>query len=209
MQLAFVTYLAVVGFNLYHLFVPSQCGDGAPRHLCVPPALGRGDRYDLWVYASPKKHFHSIEKMITSPDVNDPELGNATVRLMMSAFALELGGGHEATVKIPAAQFGTRNNGTLYAHVLLYRSSVKKNQAKKEGLAHPKGSPLAVTSASITKMLAYRERNYTMLLGNWTAGMGKPNAADGDTALEGDDVDVDVVVGAGGGGGGGGEVNTA
>lgn len=181
-QLGFATYLCVVAFNLYHLFVPTRCGDGTPRHLCVPPALDRGEKFDLWVYASPKKDFHAIEKLVTS-DPTNPEMGNATVRLMLSAFALELGAGHEVNVPIPAAHFGTRNNGTLYAHVLVYRST-KKSLAP-QGLARPTGSPLAVTTAPITKQLAYRARNYTMLLGNWTAGLGEANPADGDTALEG------------------------
>lgn len=206
-QLGFVTYCAVVAFNLYHLFVPTRCGDGTPRHLCVPPALAGGDKFDLWVYASPKKHFHSVEKFITS-DAHDPEVrytlvhlislglnkrcvdgvevlfalrcklvlpffffsplrplpfarqrrrptallpvpsshprdwsqvGNATVRLMYSTFGIELGAGHEARVPIPTAQFGTRANGTLYAHVLVYRSTKK---SLTEGLSHPKVGPL-------------------------------------------------------------------
>jgi hypothetical protein len=52
----------------------ARCGDGTPRHLCVPPALGSGERFDLWVYASPKKHFHAIEKIVTH-DSTDHEVG--------------------------------------------------------------------------------------------------------------------------------------
>jgi hypothetical protein len=139
------------------------------------------------------------------------QLGNATVRLMLSQFGLELGAGHEVRVPIPAAQFGTRNNGTLYAHILVYRSTKKSLAAGSDGgLVHPKGSPLAVTTAPITKLLAYRARNYTMLLGNWTAGMNTI-AADGDTALEGSTAGTSGISGtaAGAGDGDAGEVAAA
>jgi hypothetical protein len=68
MPLAFATYLAVVGTNIFHLFAPSTCGAGTPRQLCVPPALSSGEKFDLWVYASPEKHFHAVAKRVTAAD---------------------------------------------------------------------------------------------------------------------------------------------
>ena len=64
-----------MGFNLFYLFVPSRCASNAPPHTCVPPALAAGDKFDLWVYASPKPHFHQIEAHVTSgAGGQDPEV---------------------------------------------------------------------------------------------------------------------------------------
>ena len=111
---------------------------------------------------------------------------------MHRALGLDLGAGYEAVARVPVGHFGTRANGTLHAHVFVYRSTKKSRLTG--NLTQPKGAPLAVTTTSVTKFLAYREHNYTMLLGNWTAGKVKPNAADGDTALEGGVEDARVEV---------------
>jgi len=66
-------------------------------------------------------------------------LGDAPAHLMLRALGLDLGAGHEAKVRVPTAHFGTRGNGTLYAHVLVYRST--KQSLRPEGLAHPKVKP--------------------------------------------------------------------
>lgn len=165
-QYAFLAYLGLLAVVLYGLFVPSQCSASMNPQHCLPPVLARGEHFDLWVYASPKRHFHSIEGVVTGREEVDPEVANATARLVMTAFDVKLGDAHEETVTVPAAAFGTRANGTLYAHVLMYPS---KGKARPQNATHPSGEPLAVTSAPITKHLTHARRNYTMLLGDWTA----------------------------------------
>ena len=165
-QYAFLAYLGLLAVVLYGLFVPSQCSASMNPQHCLPPVLARGEHFDLWVYASPKRHFHSIEGVVTGREEVDPEVANATARLVMTAFDVKLGDAHEEEVTVPAAAFGTRANGTLYAHVLMYPS---KGKARLQNATHPSGEPLAVTSAPITKHLTHARRNYTMLLGDWTA----------------------------------------
>ena len=165
-QYAFLAYLGLLAVVLYGLFVPSQCSASMNPQHCLPPVLARGEHFDLWVYASPKRHFHSIEGVVTGREEVDPEVANATARLVMTAFDVKLGDAHAEEVTVPAAAFGTRANGTLYAHVLMYPS---KGKARLQNATHPSGEPLAVTSAPITKHLTHARRNYTMLLGDWTA----------------------------------------
>lgn len=61
-QCLFVAYLVVVGVNVYHLFQPATCHDDTPRRLCVPPALGAGETFDLWVVASTLRDATAVEK---------------------------------------------------------------------------------------------------------------------------------------------------
>ena len=173
-QYAFLAYLGLLSVVLYGLFVPSQCSASMNPQHCLPPVLARGEAFDLWVYASPKRHFHSIESVVTGREEVEPEVANATARLVMSAFDVKLGDAHEEEVTVPAAAFGTRANGTLYAHVLMYRS---RGKARSQNATRPSGEPLAVTSAPITKHLVHTRKNYSMLLGDWTP------AAAGDAAL--------------------------
>ena len=67
-QWLFVVYLLVVGVNMYRLFSPPQCSASDPAPVCVPSAVGAGDRYDLWVWASPEESFHAIEDFIKGGD---------------------------------------------------------------------------------------------------------------------------------------------
>ena len=181
-QYAFLAYLGLLSVVLYGLFVPSQCSASMNPQHCLPPVLARGEAFDLWVYASPKRHFHSIESVVTGREEVEPEVANATARLVMSAFDVKLGDAHEEEVTVPAAAFGTRANGTLYAHVLMYRS---RGKARSQNATRPSGEPLAVTSAPITKHLVHTRKNYTMLLGDWTsAAAGDANAS---TAQLGED----------------------
>ena len=181
-QYAFLAYLGLLSVVLYGLFVPSQCSASMNPQHCLPPVLARGEAFDLWVYASPKRHFHSIESGVTGREEVEPEVANATARLVMSAFDVKLGDAHEEEVTVPAAAFGTRANGTLYAHVLMYRS---RGKARSQNATRPSGEPLAVTSAPITKHLVHTRKNYTMLLGDWTsAAAGDANAS---TAQLGED----------------------
>ena len=174
-QYAFLAYLGLLSVVLYGLFVPSQCSASMNPQHCLPPVLARGEAFDLWVYASPKRHFHSIESVVTGREEVEPEVANATARLVMSAFDVKLGDAHEEEVTVPAAAFGTRANGTLYAHVLMYRS---RGKARSQNATRPSGEPLAVTSAPITKHLVHTRKNYTMLLGDWTsAAAGDANAS--------------------------------
>ena len=206
-QYAFLAYLGLLAVVLYGLFVPSQCSASMNPQHCLPPVLARGEHFDLWVYASPKRHFHSIEGVVTGREEVDPEVANATARLVMTAFDVKLGDAHEETVTVPAAAFGTRANGTLYAHVLMYPS---KGKARPQNATHPSGEPLAVTSAPITKHLTHARRNYTMLLGDWTAStpssetgsLGSPDDASSnmtcDAASGGGDGETDDDTGDGG-----------
>ena len=206
-QYAFLAYLGLLAVVLYGLFVPSQCSASMNPQHCLPPVLARGEHFDLWVYASPKRHFHSIEGVVTGREEVDPEVANATARLVMTAFDVKLGDAHEETVTVPAAAFGTRANGTLYAHVLMYPS---KGKARLQNATHPSGEPLAVTSAPITKHLTHARRNYTMLLGDWTAStpssetgsLGSPEDASSnmtcDAASGGGDGETDDDTGDGG-----------
>ena len=206
-QYAFLAYLGLLAVVLYGLFVPSQCSASMNPQHCLPPVLARGEHFDLWVYASPKRHFHSIEGVVTGREEVDPEVANATARLVMTAFDVKLGDAHEETVTVPAAAFGTRANGTLYAHVLMYPS---KGKARPQNATHPSGEPLAVTSAPITKHLTHARRNYTMLLGDWTAStpssetksLGSPEDASSnmtcDAASGGGDGETDDDTGDGG-----------
>ena len=206
-QYAFLAYLGLLAVVLYGLFVPSQCSASMNPQHCLPPVLARGEHFDLWVYASPKRHFHSIEGVVTGREEVDPEVANATARLVMTAFDVKLGDAHEEEVTVPAAAFGTRANGTLYAHVLMYPS---KGKARLQNTTHPSGEPLAVTSAPITKHLTHARRNYTMLLGDWTAStpssetgsLGSPEDASSnmtcDAASGGGDGETDDDAGDGG-----------
>ena len=206
-QYAFLAYLGLLAVVLYGLFVPSQCSASMNPQHCLPPVLARGEHFDLWVYASPKRHFHSIEGVVTGREEVDPEVANATARLVMTAFDVKLGDAHEEEVTVPAAAFGTRANGTLYAHVLMYPS---KGKARPQNATHPSGEPLAVTSAPITKHLTHARRNYTMLLGDWTAStpssetgsLGSPDDASSnmtcDAATGGGDGETDDDAGDGG-----------
>ena len=206
-QYAFLAYLGLLAVVLYGLFVPSQCSASMNPQHCLPPVLARGEHFDLWVYASPKRHFHSIEGVVTGREEVDPEVANATARLVMTAFDVKLGDAHEEEVTVPAAAFGTRANGTLYAHVLMYPS---KGKARPQNATHPNGEPLAVTSAPITKHLTHARRNYTMLLGDWTAStpssetgsLGSPEDASSnmtcDAASGGGDGETDDDTGDGG-----------
>ena len=206
-QYAFLAYLGLLAVVLYGLFVPSQCSASMNPQHCLPPVLARGEHFDLWVYASPKRHFHSIEGVVTGREEVDPEVANATARLVMTAFDVKLGDAHEEEVTVPAAAFGTRANGTLYAHVLMYPS---KGKARPQNATHPSGEPLAVTSAPITKHLTHARRNYTMLLGDWTAStpssetgsLGSPEDASSnmtcDAASGGGDGETDDDTGDGG-----------
>ena len=206
-QYAFLAYLGLLAVVLYGLFVPSQCSASMNPQHCLPPVLARGEHFDLWVYASPKRHFHSIEGVVTGREEVDPEVANATARLVMTAFDVKLGDAHEEEVTVPAAAFGTRANGTLYAHVLMYPS---KGKARPQNATHPSGEPLAVTSAPITKHLTHARRNYTMLLGDWTAStpssetgsLGSPDDASSnmtcDAASGGGDGETDDDAGDGG-----------
>jgi len=196
-QYAFLAYLGLLAVVLYGLFVPSQCSASMNPQHCLPPVLARGEHFDLWVYASPKRHFHSIEGVVTGREEVDPEVANATARLVMTAFDVKLGDAHEETVTVPAAAFGTRANGTLYAHVLMYPS---KGKARPQNATHPSGEPLAVTSAPITKHLTHARRNYTMLLGDWTAST--PSSETGSLGSP-EDASSNMTCDAASGGGGG------
>ena len=68
---------------------------------------------------------------------------------------------------MPAAAFGTRANGTLYAHVLMYRS---RGKARSQNATRPSGEPLAVTSAPITKHLVHTRAKTTPC----SSGTGPP-----------------------------------
>ena len=197
-QYAFLAYLGLLAVVLYGLFVPSQCSASMNPQHCLPPVLARGEHFDLWVYASPKRHFHSIEGVVTGREEVDPEVANATARLVMTAFDVKLGDAHEETVTVPAAAFGTRANGTLYAHVLMYPS---KGKARPQNATHPSGEPLAVTSAPITKHLTHARRNYTMLLGDWTAST--PSTSETGSLGSPDDASSNMTCDAASGGGDG------
>ena len=73
-QYAFLAYLGLLAVVLYGLFVPSQCSASMNPQHCLPPVLARGEHFDLWVYASPKRHFHSIEGVVTGREEVDPEV---------------------------------------------------------------------------------------------------------------------------------------
>ena len=81
-QYAFLAYLGLLSVVLYGLFVPSQCSASMNPQHCLPPVLARGEAFDLWVYASPKRHFHSIESVVTGREEVEPEVANATARLV-------------------------------------------------------------------------------------------------------------------------------
>ena len=108
-QYAFLAYLGLLSVVLYGLFVPSQCSASMNPQHCLPPVLARGEAFDLWVYASPKRHFHSIESVVTGREEVEPEVANATARLVMSAFDVKLGDAHEEEVTVPAAAFAEKS----------------------------------------------------------------------------------------------------
>ena len=165
-QWLFVMYIFMLGFLMYGLFFPSQCGAGDDPASCLPSVLTPEDEYDLWVWASPERSWARIESIVVG---GDDDAVDGVASLVHAAFGLRLGEAHRANATIPAARFGTRvNNATLYAHVLMYRSSETTRLAG--NATRPGGAPLAAASSAITKHLAYRPSNYTMLLGNWSAG---------------------------------------
>ena len=165
-QWLFVMYIFMLGFLMYGLFFPSQCGAGDDPASCLPSVLTPEDEYDLWVWASPERSWARIESIVVG---GDDDAVDSVASLVHAAFGLRLGEAHRANATIPAARFGTRvNNATLYAHVLMYRSSETTRLAG--NATRPGGAPLAAASSAITKHLAYRPSNYTMLLGNWSAG---------------------------------------
>ena len=165
-QWLFVMYIFMLGFLMYGLFFPSQCGAGDDPASCLPSVLTPEDAYDLWVWASPERSWARIESIVVG---GDDDAVDSVVSLVHAAFGLRLGEAHRANATVPAARFGTRvNNATLYAHVLMYRSSETTRLAG--NATRPRGAPLAAASSAITKHLAYRPSNYTMLLGNWSAG---------------------------------------
>ena len=165
-QWLFVMYIFMLGFLMYGLFFPSQCGAGDDPASCLPSVLTPEDEYDLWVWASPERSWARIESIVVG---GDDDAVDSVASLVHAAFGLRLGEAHRANATVPAARFGTRvNNATLYAHVLMYRSSETTRLAG--NATRPGGAPLAAASSAITKHLAYRPSNYTMLLGNWSAG---------------------------------------
>ena len=189
-QWFFLAYLGLLGFIAYGLFFPHACAANNHRSMCVPSALQPNEPFDVWVYASPSRSFERI-----APSVMTPPAENATIEgdgaspsgdaprvasLMHAAFGLTLGDAHEANVTVPCAEFGTRAlgaRGELHAHLVLVRSTPK---SRKLGVAAgaPAGAPLVVASAAITKLLAHRANNYTMLLGDWSGGGGAGSLAD-------------------------------
>jgi hypothetical protein len=144
-QWLFVVYLLVVGVNMYRLFSPPQCSASDPATMCVPSAVGAGDRYDVWVWASPEESFHAIEDFIKggdyeartvhagraagsamddpqkqAPSSADEESNSRPVELVHAFFGVRLNETVTANVTVPVRRFGTRNNGTLYVHAVLY-----------------------------------------------------------------------------------------
>ena len=178
-QWLFVMYVFVLSFLMYGMFFPAQCGAGDDPAMCLPSVLTPEDEYDMWVWASPERSWARIESIVGGAD-DDAVDGVAS--LMHAAFGLRLGEAHQANATVPAARFGTRvNNATLYAHVLMYRSSEATRLAG--NATRPRGAPLAAASSAITKHLAYRPSNYTMLLGNWSVA-GKDAEGQAPDAIE-------------------------
>ena len=193
-QWLFVVYLLVVGVNMYRLFSPPQCSASDPAPMCVPSAVGAGDRYDLWVWASPEESFHAIEDSIKDGDdetrtvqagrvlgsaMDDPEARAAEakeeadrattpVELVHVAFGLRLNETLVANVTVPVKRFGTRNNGTLYVHAAMYyptpKSSVGALYEARHAGRRPNAPPIAHVSSAFTKALPRSDANYAMLL---------------------------------------------
>ena len=188
-QWLFVVYLLVVGVNMYRLFSPPQCSASDPAPMCVPSAVGAGERYDLWVWASPEESFHAIEDFIKGGDyeartvhagratgsaMDDPQQAREAdeesrpVELVHAAFGLRLNETVTANVTVPVRRFGTRNNGTLYVHAVLYYPAPKSAagalyEARNAGW-RPNAPPIAHVSSAFTKALPRSDANYAMLL---------------------------------------------
>ena len=140
-QYAFLAYLGLLAVVLYGLFVPSQCSASMNPQHCLPPVLARGEHFDLWVYASPKRHFHSIEGVVTGREEVDPEVANATARLVMTAFDVKLGDAHEETVTVPAAA-PYLSRGTSTRARTASRSPGSRTRPRARSLS-PRAHPLA------------------------------------------------------------------
>jgi hypothetical protein len=148
-QWLFVVYLLVVGVNMYKLFSPPQCSASDPAKMCVPSAVGVGDKYDLWVWASPEENFHAIADYVKGGDyaqktvhasrlpgsaLDDPRNARAAagegegeptdraspVAFVHAVFGIRLNETVVENVTVPVNAFETRKNGTLYAHVVVY-----------------------------------------------------------------------------------------
>ena len=192
-QWLFVVYLLVVGVNMYRLFSPPQCSASDPATMCVPSAVGAGDRYDVWVWASPEESFHAIEDFIKggdyeartvhagraagsamddkqkqAPSSADEESNSRPVELVHAFFGVRLNETVTANVTVPVRRFGTRNNGTLYVHTVLYYPVPKSAagalyEARNAGW-RPNAPPVAHVSSAFTKTLPKSDANYAMLL---------------------------------------------
>ena len=213
-QWLFVVYLLVVGVNMYRLFSPPQCSASDPAPMCVPSAIGAGDRYDLWVWASPEESFHAIEDFIKGGDyeartvhagavpgsaMDHPEARAAEatdeadratrpVELVHAAFGLRLNETLAANVSVPVRRFGTRNNGTLYVHVALYypapKSAAGALYEARNAGWRPNAPPIARVSTAFTKKLPRSGADYAMLLSR--DGGTTAKGALGDSAGDGD-----------------------
>ena len=220
----FVVYLLVVGVNMYRLFSPPQCSASDPATMCVPSAVGAGDRYDVWVWASPEESFHAIEDFIKggdyeartvhagsaagsamddtqkqAPSSADEESNSRPVELVHAFFGVRLNETVTANVTVPVRKFGTRNNGTLYVHAVLYYPAPKSAagalyEARNNGW-RPNAPPVAHVSSAFTKTLPRSDANYAMLLSRNSA---KPSdskdtrAGEGGIAVEVSSVSADA-----------------
>jgi hypothetical protein len=223
-QWLFVVYLLVVGVNMYRLFSPPQCSASDPATMCVPSAVGAGDRYDVWVWASPEESFHAIEDFIKggdyeartvhagraagsamddpqkqAPSSADEESNSRPVELVHAFFGVRLNETVTANVTVPVRKFGTRNNGTLYVHAVLYYPAPKSAagalyEARNNGW-RPNAPPVAHVSSAFTKTLPRSDANYAMLLSRNSA---KPSdskdtrAGEGGIAVEVSSVSADA-----------------
>jgi len=188
-QWLFLVYFLVVGFNMYKLFSPPQCGPGDPPEMCVPSAIGVRHKYDLWVWASPEKDFGAIADFVKGGDyakatVHDEghEPGTGLVQLVHCAFGLFLNESVEANITVPVSKFATRLNGTLYMHAVLHYPTPKfKEDALFQALNKnwkPSQAPLAVVSSAFTKKLFRVSTNYSMLLGDFKDTLSDTGSGD-------------------------------
>jgi hypothetical protein len=108
------------------------------------------------------------DKQKQAPSSADEESNSRPVELVHAFFGVRLNETVTANVTVPVRRFGTRNNGTLYVHAVLYYPVPKSAagalyEARNSGW-RPNAPPVAHVSSAFTKTLPRSDANYAMLL---------------------------------------------
>lgn len=174
-----VGYLLLLGLQAYNLYFPQKCNVAKKPSTCIHPTLLNDQLVDMYLFASPSPSAPSVRNIVHDGD------GPQSPKLLFRVLGNSLDERLEQEVQLPFRHFGTRDNGTLYAHLYIFKSQLSEqgdggiaSTLDAASLALPgasAGEPLTVLTSPLTRFLPAVNRSRVRPL--ISAAQSTPKAA--------------------------------